>query len=75
MCETTQVENETLNAGCLFFIDDVVRIVGFCLLCKKFGETMNFRKRQIYLDLRLTPKVFVYYLTAISTERFSNNYN
>ena len=71
MCETTHVENETLNAGCLFFIDDVVRIVGFCLLCKKFSERMHFRKRQIYLDLRLTPKVFAYYLTAISAERIS----
>ena len=42
MCETTQVENETLNAGCLFFIDDVVRLVGFCLLCKKFDENDGF---------------------------------
>ena len=74
MDQTTHVENETLNAGCLFFIDDVVRIVGFCLLCKKLNENMHYSKRQIYLDLRLTPKVFAYHLTVISAERISKQF-
>ena len=69
MDHTTHVENETLNSGCLFFIDDVVRIVGFYLLCKTFRENMHFCKKQIYLDLRLTPNVFAYYLTVKSCER------
>ena len=62
-------ESETLNAGCLFFIDDVARIVGLYLL--SIIEHVRFNKRQIYLDLRLAPKLFAYYLTIISTERMS----
>ena len=71
MNQTTHMNYETLNAGCLFFIDDVVRIVGFCLLCKRFTEYTNFSGRQIDLDLRVTPEVFAHYLTVISTERIS----
>src|SRR6218665_2936198 len=49
---TTDIEIETLNAGCLLFIDDVARIVGLSLLYKKFNENMHLKKkRQIYLDL------------------------
>src|SRR6218665_1017735 len=33
--QTPQEEKETLNAGCLLFIDDVARIVGLCVLHKK----------------------------------------
>src|SRR6218665_3346347 len=63
--------SETLNAGCLFFIDDVLRIVGFCLLSRKFSGHVHSNKSQIYLDLRLTPELFAYYLTLTSTERMS----
>src|SRR6218665_2070828 len=67
---STHIENETLNAGCLFFIDDVVRIVGFYLLCKKFRENDRFTtRRQVSHDLRLTPKVFAYYLAVILVEK------
>jgi len=62
---------ETLNAGCLFFIDDIVRIVGFWLLYKTFNENICYSKQHIYLDLRLTPKVFAKHLTVISSERNS----
>ena len=63
---------ETLNAGCLFFIDDVVRLVGCWLLCKKFNENNIYYFRQhVYLDLRLTPKVFAKHLAIISTESSS----
>ena len=66
--DTIQVGDDTLNAGCLFFIDNVVRAVGLHLIYKKLSEDMQFGKRKIYLDLRLTP-VFAYYLTAKSAER------
>ena len=69
--ETTNAENETLNAGCLSFIDDVSRIVGFCLAWKTFIENMHYTKGQICLDLRITPKVFARYLTVLSAERMS----
>src|SRR6218665_299603 len=62
---------ETLNAGCLFFIDDVVRIVGLLLLCKTFNEHICYIKQHIYLDLRITPQVFAKHSTVISSERNS----
>ena len=55
----------------MLFSDDVARIVGLSLLYKKFNENMHLKKRQIYLDLRLTYTVFAYHLTVISTERIS----
>ena len=67
--QTTGFEIETLNAGCLLFIDDIARIVGFCLLCKRFTENTHLKKRKIYLDLRLACTVFAYHLTVIATER------
>ena len=49
------LQSETINAGCLFFIDDVIRIVGFCLLSRRFSEYnfMQSSKMHIFLDLRL----------------------
>src|SRR6218665_1197207 len=67
--QTTGIEIETLNAGCLVFIDDIARIVGICLLCKRFTENTHLKQRKIYLDLRLACTVFAYHLTVISTER------
>ena len=57
--------SELLNAGCLFFINDVVGIFGFSLLSRRFSEynCMQSSKRQIVLDLRLSPKCL---LTTVS---------
>src|SRR6218665_5758 len=42
-------QSETLNASCLLFVDDVIRIVAFCLLSRNFSERniFQFSKRQI----------------------------
>jgi len=70
MGQTTYVEKETLNAACLFFIDDVVRIVGFWLLIITCRDNVRYNKRKkIFLDLRLTPEVFAYYLTVLSDNK------
>src|SRR6218665_1989020 len=67
---TFQKDEEILNAGCLLFIDDIARIVGFYLLHKKITET-NFQciGRRLYFDLRLSSDVFAYYLCLSSAER------
>src|SRR6218665_3303356 len=72
----THIENETLNAGCLFFIDDVVRIVGCCLLCKKFSEPkrVNYTGK-IFLYLRLNPMVFAFYLAVVLVEKIYTHEN
>ena len=68
--QTTFMKNETLNATCLFFIDDVVIIVGFCLLIITCRDNVRYSKRQkIFLDLRLTPEVVGYYLTVLSDHK------
>src|SRR6218665_1607661 len=36
---TSEEDKETLNAGCLLFVDDIARIVGLCVLHKKIAET------------------------------------
>ena len=73
MDETIHEGSETLNAGCLFFIDDVVRIVGVYLICQKFSGNVHFSKGKMYVDLRLTPRLFAYYLTLKSAERMSRH--
>jgi len=73
---TPQEEKETLNAGGLLFIDDVARIVGFCILHKKITEVnLNYIGRRLYLDLRLSPEVFAHYLTVSSSEKGSTHLN
>src|SRR6218665_308955 len=69
MDQTIDMNHETLNAGCLLFIEDVARIVGFCLAWKMFTTKIHYNKKQIHLDLRLTPKIFAHYLTVISAKR------
>ena len=72
--QTSQNDKETLNAGCLLFIDDVARIVGLCVLRKKIIDSyLHYIDKRLYLDLRLSPKVFAHYLTALSVERISKN--
>ena len=65
-------DKETLNAGCLLFIDDIARIVGLCVLQKKITEdNLHNTNRRLYLDLRLSPDVFAQYLSVLSAERMS----
>jgi|SRR6218665_248345 len=74
--QTAQEEKETLNAGCLLFIDDIARIVGLCALHKKIiDNNLLYVGRKIYLELRLSPEVFAHYLglSILSTESRSTN--
>src|SRR6218665_678217 len=72
--QTHQEEKETLNAGCLLFIDDVAKIVGLCVLYKKITDiNLHYIEIRLYLDLRLSPEVFAQYLTVLSSERFSTH--
>jgi len=72
MDETSKEHEETLNAGCLLFIDDVARIVGLCVLQKRITEDhIRHTSRRLYLDLRLSPEVFAQYLSVLSAERIS----
>ena len=69
--DSPQELKETLNAGCLLFIDDVARIIGLCLLHKKIN--LHCVARRLYLYLRFSPEVFVHYLAEISSERMSTH--
>src|SRR6218665_3265838 len=70
MDQTSNGHKETLNPGCLLYIDDVARVVGLCVLQKRITESnLHYIERQLCLDLRLSPKVFVRYLSVISTKR------
>lgn len=40
--QTFYGESETMNAACLFFIEDIVRIIGFCLLFKQINDKKFF---------------------------------
>src|SRR6218665_2119648 len=72
--QTCEKNKETLNAGCLLFIDDVARIVGLCLLYRKVtGKNVQYINRLLCLDLRLSPEVFAYYLMVLSAERISKH--
>ena len=74
--QTSQKDKETLNAGCLLFIDDVVRIVGLCVLHKKITDNnLHYINRRLYLDLRLSPEVFAHYLTVLSAERIYKHFD
>src|SRR6218665_3366405 len=70
MDNTSIEDTETLNAGCLFFINDVARIVGLYVLQKKNTENNpHYINRRLYLDLRLSSGVFARYLFGLSAER------
>src|SRR6218665_1072145 len=70
--QTSKDNREMLNAGCLFFIDDVARIVGLCALHKRITEdNLHHTNRRLYLDLRISPEVFAQYLLVLSAERTS----
>src|SRR6218665_136469 len=60
---------ETLNAGCLLYIEDISNSIGFYLMFLKIRNALHYTKRQIFIDLRLTPEVFVRYLAFLSIER------
>jgi len=63
-------DSEILNAGCLLYIEDVSIITIFYLFYLKIKNELHYRptKRQIFLDLRLTPDVFARYLIISSIE-------
>ena len=64
-----QEENrETLNAECLFYIDDVVRSIGFYLLLRRVRDNFQYRGHCL-LELRITPQVFSHYLITLSMKR------
>src|SRR6218665_3051297 len=67
--QTSKVNKETLNAGCLLFIDDIARVAGFCILQKKITENLHYIGGRIYVDLHLSPEVFAHYLTVLSVDR------
>src|SRR6218665_3749957 len=70
--QSPEKDKETLNAGCVLFIDDVARIVGLCVLHKKITENnLHYIAKRLYLDLRLSTKVFAHYLAVFSAERMS----
>src|SRR6218665_2149268 len=48
---TSQENKETLNAGCLLFIDDVARVAGLCVLNMKITDNVQHIGRPPYLDL------------------------
>src|SRR6218665_1428561 len=59
MDNTSQENKETLNAGCLLFIDNVARIVGLSVLQKQLKDNdLPHINRRLYLGLRLSPGVF-----------------
>src|SRR6218665_3983159 len=63
-------ETETLNAGCLLYIEDISIIIGFYLIFRKTKEaSLQYTRGQFFVDLRLTPEVFAHYLTIASFER------
>lgn len=52
-------ETETLNAGCLLYNEDIAIIIGFYFIFRKAtNASLQYTRRQIFLDLRITPKVF-----------------
>src|SRR6218665_2505204 len=76
--QTSIKDKETLNAGCLLFINDVARIVGLCV-CVFHKNIMDinyhYKSWRLYLDLRLSPDVFAYYLAVLSAERMSKKFD
>src|SRR6218665_1918341 len=63
-------KTDTLNAGCLLYIEDISIIIGFYLIFRKIRDaSLHYTKRPFFLDLRLTPEVFAHYLTIASFER------
>jgi len=73
--QTSHKEQETLNAGCLLFIDDIATIVGLYLLHTKITNDLHYIGRQLYLDLRLSTEVFAQYLTALSADRIYTHFD
>src|SRR6218665_2757118 len=65
---------ETLNAGCLMYIEDISNSIGFYLMFLKIRNALHYTKRQICLDLRLTSEVFARYLAILSIERTAGTF-
>ena len=68
---TEEEEEETLNAGCLLYIDDIARIIGYYFLFRLIKYDFHYNERLHLLDLRITPEVFALYLSKLSHEKLS----
>jgi len=74
MDQTSKGDKDSLNAGCLLFIDDVARIVGLAVLHKKITENNRlYFNRRLYFDLRMSPEVFAQYLSTLSAKTIYNH--
>ena len=64
----------TLNAGCLLFIDDVARIVGLYVLHLKMNKIcFQYINKRLYIDLRISPEMFAYYLAVLYADGTSTD--
>lgn len=59
-------EKQTMNAACLLYIEDIVRILGLYVLLSRIKYDFPYNRRLHVVDLRLTPEVFALYLTNLS---------
>lgn len=51
-------DNDTLNAGCMLYIEDIAIIIDFYLIFMKTREaSLHYTRRQFLVDLRLTPEL------------------
>ena len=71
---TEEEENETMNAGCLLYIEDIARIIGFYLLFRQIKYDFHYNRRLHLLDLRITPEVFATYLINLSKAKGHKNF-
>ena len=71
---TEEEEKETLNAGCLLYIEDIARIIGFYLLFRQIKFDFHYNRRLYLLDLRITPEVFALYLNKLSKVKLSRHF-
>src|SRR6218665_3691542 len=71
--QTSDQENkELLNAGCLLYIEDIAKINGFYLIFRQIKFNLNYSKKWMLFDLRLSPEVFARYLTILSIKRIAS---
>src|SRR6218665_4151164 len=56
------------------YIEDISNSIGFYLMFFKIRNALHYTKRQIFLDLRLTPEVFARYLAILSIERTAGTF-
>src|SRR6218665_3416346 len=61
--QTSDQENsKPLNASCLFYIEDIVKVNGFYQIFRQIKYTLKYSKKLILVDMRLTPEALARYL-------------